>query len=267
MQKTPAFPTKILRLDTIDSTNTALKKLAASGEAEEGTVLVAKAQTEGRGRGDHTWHSPKGGLYYSVLLKPLANRQVTDLNFLVSAAVAQAVRELLPKAIETSLKWPNDILLNGKKGAGILGETVTADPGSLAVVGVGLNVNATSEDLAPFRERYFSATSFADLAPGGEFDLEEIISVLNRKLSNLYTVYREQGFQPIQYLWERNCQLVGKRIEIAGAAWRKGSETHSSETPIRGTVLGIDESGALVLTNDQGERRHCFAGEIVCYLP
>src|SRR5438309_1430776 len=116
------FTPKILTFDTVDSTNAKARELAAKGAAE-GTVIVAKQQTAGRGRNKRTWHSPEGGLYLSILLHPKEAKKVTDLSILAGVALAQGVTEFLPKSKDVSLKWPNDCLIGWKKVGGILCET------------------------------------------------------------------------------------------------------------------------------------------------
>ncbi len=257
--KAPAHPIfkTILRVGTIESTNSAIKGLYKQG-ARLGTVLVAEEQTAGRGRGDHTWASPKGGVYLSALLAPRDIKHLTDLSILAGVAMVQAVREPLPKALDVSVKWPNDCLINWKKVGGILCEAIPDDPTGLCIVGMGINVNMNEAQLAPFAQRPFGATSIQLECAGGEFKVDQIVDFTLRKLENLYLSYRQNGFDSIRYLWERNCALVGKKVEIVENAGPEGKTV--------GTFLGLDDQGALILAvGSQGERRRFVSGEITSF--
>lgn len=261
------FKPSILRFDELPSTNTKLKELALQGTAAEGTVVVAKRQTAGRGRGGRTWLSPEGGLYFSTLLIP-KGKHITDLPILAGIALTQGIKQCLPKSVEVGVKWPNDCLVNWKKAAGILCEAVMAPGMMAAVVGIGVNVNLNEQALAEFQKNPFQATSF-ELTGGSTFEVEPVFQTIVKKLFTLYQLYQEQGFQPIQYLWEKNCQFIGKKIELRESGWRdnpvKPSEGEMGVTT--GTMLGIDEQGALVLSNARGERHSYVSGEITAFWP
>jgi BirA family biotin operon repressor/biotin-[acetyl-CoA-carboxylase] ligase len=250
---------KIHRFESVASTNHTLKEFCQKG-AKLGTVVLAAAQTAGRGRGDHLWSSPVGGVYLSVLLAPREPKHITDLSILAGVAMAQAVREVLPKAVDVGLKWPNDCLLNGKKVGGILCEAVPEDPTGLCVVGMGVNVNLSSAQLQPFLNNPFSATSFLMDCPGNDFQVERVAETVLRKLENIYLSYLQNGFQSIQNLWERNCTLVGKKVEMTL------SDKPGSSQKVSGVFLGLDEQGALILAvGPQGERQRFVSGELSCY--
>lgn len=262
------FKPKIHRFEVLSSTNAKLKELALSG-ADEGTVVIASRQTAGRGRGVRTWHSPVGGLYFSTLLFATDQRHTTDLPILAGTALAQAVKEFLPKSVEVTVKWPNDCLVNWKKCAGILCEAVSHQGTGACIVGIGVNVNLPPSELRPFETNPFKATSFMVEGGGSQFELDKVFQVISTKLFSLYRLYQEQGFQPIQYLWERNCHLIGKRVELRESGWREQTPkpTGTDLGVTTGTVMGIDESGALVLSNSRGERRSYVSGEITCFWP
>ena len=136
----------IIRFDSVDSTNKSALLAAAEGAAE-GTVFLAKSQTQGRGRRTKIWYSPPGmGLYFSVLLRPMT--EATKANFLVlqsAVAVCMAIEEVTK--IPAGIKWPNDIYMDGKKLGGILLETViSGETLQHAVVGIGINLNHSSGD-------------------------------------------------------------------------------------------------------------------------
>lgn len=260
------FSPKILRYNEVESTNLTAREAAKSG-ASEGTVVVARSQSRGRGRGERTWHSPPGGLYLSALLYPTDVKFITDLSLLAGTALAQAVKEMLPKSFNVGVKWPNDCLLNWKKVGGILCEAGGEDIFGLCIVGIGLNINLRPEDLAPFQANPFSATSIMVELGGQEFALDAAESMLISKLFSLYRAYHESGREAIRYLWEKNCRMIGKKVELREGGWRKEESGKVSEEGAVGTFLGIDENGGIVLANAKGERRSYYSGEITCYWP
>ncbi|MEM4650062.1 MAG: biotin--[acetyl-CoA-carboxylase] ligase, partial [Candidatus Bathyarchaeia archaeon] len=116
---------KILWFKTVDSTNNIAKKLAEEG-FEEGTIIVAETQTKGRGRYRRTWFSPKGGLWFSIILRPeMSPNEVFKLNFLTTLSIVKAINDLYN--LKAEIKWPNDVLINGKKVCGVLNETKIKD--------------------------------------------------------------------------------------------------------------------------------------------
>jgi BirA family transcriptional regulator, biotin operon repressor / biotin---[acetyl-CoA-carboxylase] ligase len=252
---------KIHHVETCDSTNQVLKELVPRG-AKAGTVVVSAVQTSGRGRGNHVWASPKGGVYFSALLPARDPKRLSDLSIVAGVAVAQAVRDCLPKAVEVGLKWPNDCLLNGKKVGGILCEAIPEDRHGMCVVGIGINVNIGAELLQPYVSNPFSATSFLMECPGGDFKVERVVQIVLKKLENVYLSYLQHGFQGVQYLWERNCAFIGKKVQVTV------SEKPEATSKVEGVFLGLDELGAMVLAiGSQGERRRFVSGEVTCFWP
>jgi len=255
---------RVFRFDHLDSTNTKARELAASGFGE-GTVVVAITQTAGRGRGDHTWHSPKGGIYLSAVVRPNVGRRVTDLSFLAGIAVMETIRNFLTAERVISVKWPNDCLIDGKKVSGVLGEALSSSENGLAVLGIGLNANVVASELAAFEGNAFPATSLL-LEGGAPVNYEVVLATLVERLFDWYERYGKDGFSVVQQHWERHCRFIGEKVRIAaGAVYREGGRTGLEPSPVTATCLGIDEYGALVLSTMQGERRHYFAGELICY--
>lgn len=249
------FKPVIHRYDCVESTNDQLKQLALEG-APEGTLVFAKEQTRGKGRLGRSWLSPAGGLYVSVILYPLTIRRITDLPFLVGVAVVQTLQQFLPKSHQISLKWPNDVLVNNQKVAGILSEAFGDEKFYGGVIGVGLNVNVTAAQLNEFQQKQFKATSLSILLEGEATDIEEVFSVFQAKLFNLYRFYQEKGFAPIQALWEKNCGMLGKKIEVQGVE-PKGST-------VTGILWGISDRGGLVVDIGQTDKLEILSGELTC---
>jgi len=260
------FTPEILRFDTLDSTNLKAREIAKNGGAE-GTVIVAENQTSGRGQGKKTWHSPTGGLYLSVLLYAKDAKRPTDISLLAGAALAQAVKECLPKNVDVTVKWPNDCLVGWKKIGGILCETMGEEYFNMCIVGIGLNTNVPDSELEPFKANTFSATSFMSEVSGGTFDNQKVLNTLLMKLFTLYRLYQEQGFAPIQYIWQKNCRFIGKKVELRETGWKEADKHRSGVGSTVGNFVGIDESGAIVLSDPKGVNHHYYSGEITCFWP
>ena len=225
--------------DKLGSTNDEARRLARDG-APHGTVVHADEQTAGRGRMAHTWFSPPGNLYVSILLRTgQPASRTAELSFLTALAVADTVEALLPRQTRAMLKWPNDVLVSGAKIAGILLEQVD----DATVVGIGLNVLE-----APANVAYKTTTIVAN---GGIASVDGARDILLERLGQHLAVWQADGFAPIREQW------LGRSYPI-GAAIR----TNSAGQPIAGHFAGLDVDGALLLDTPQGRQR-IVAGEIV----
>ncbi|PLX95087.1 MAG: biotin--[acetyl-CoA-carboxylase] ligase [Desulfuromonas sp.] len=234
-------------VENIPSTNAYAAELAEKG-GREGTVVLAEQQSAGKGRLGRHWTSPPGvNLYVSMVLRPsIPPRDAPQLTFLSSVAVARAVKEVT--GLEPKVKWPNDILIAGKKVAGLLNEMSAETEGVHHVIlGIGLNVNMTQEQF-PEDLRY-PATSLA-LAAGRSFPRQALLVALLRHLDALYGLYQHEGAAPIVSAWESWFDLVGERIEVA------------SDETFQGTVLGLAEDGALLVRRDNGCSERVLAGDV-----
>ncbi len=229
--------------ETIASTNDEARRLALEG-APHGTVVHADEQTAGRGRLAHTWFSPPGNLYLSILLRtgePAA--RTSELSFLAALAVADTVEALLPRQIPAMLKWPNDVLVNGAKVAGILLEQVD----DATVMGIGLNVLQ-----APSNTAYKTTTIVAN---GGIASVDGARDILLDRLGRHLTDWRSDGFAPIREQWLNRTYPIGAAIRA-----NAGGE------PVTGHFAGLDLDGALLLDTPAGRRR-IVAGEIAATGP
>jgi len=249
------FEPLLYRFEVVNSTNEKLKELALKG-APEGTMVFAKRQTHGRGRLGRFWHSPLGGFYLSVLLYPLTPKRITDLPFLMGVAVVQTLSQILPKVFEVSLKWPNDVLVNKKKIAGILSEAFGENEFYSGILGVGININTPLKDLEDFQEKPFQATSVSSLMEGEELDIDEVLSIFQSKLFNLYRLYQEKGFAPIHALWEKNCAMIGKKVEV--------KDVEPNRMVVTGVVKGISERGGLVVDSGGSDKVEILSGDLTC---
>ncbi|MCC6345644.1 MAG: biotin--[acetyl-CoA-carboxylase] ligase [Nitrospirales bacterium] len=239
---------EVILLDRIDSTNTYAMELASRG-APEGTVLLANEQTGGRGRRGRIWVSPYGkNLYMSVVVRPdISPRDATVLTFLAAAAGATAIRALT--SLPVSIKWPNDLLVAGKKLSGILTE-MKADMDRIfhAVIGIGVNINMERESLP--EEIRSVATSV--LAETGKIRRRTPFAVeILREMEKRYRILREKGKYPLLEEWLSLTTTIGRHVEVT-----------TGEGKITGFAEGIDEEGMLLLRLPDGSLRKIGSGDI-----
>jgi len=231
--------------DRLGSTSDEAKRLAAIGAAH-GTLVWALEQTSGRGRLDRSWVSPRGNLFLSIILRPeAAPAQAAELGFVAAVAVAEAVADFLPDTVKVTLKWPNDVLADSAKFAGILLEARSAPTGLVdwVVLGIGINIVA-----APTGTPY-PATCLGNLmadAPG----VGTVLERLARALAAWLGVWDNRGFAPIREAWLARARGLGDLLAI-----RQGGEELS------GRFLDLDLDGALVLETPTGTRR-ITAGDV-----
>lgn len=231
-----------------DSTNQRAQELGEQG-AEHGTVVIAEGQSAGRGRMGRAWSSPTAvNIYTSILLRPkILPIQAAQLTFLSAVAVARTVEAI--SDIQVAVKWPNDILLGGKKIAGLLNEISAEMEGiHYVVLGIGVNLNMT-EDQFPDDLRY-PATSLL-LATGQRVDRLAFIQELYRQLDGLYLLFCQQGFIPIRLAWEALFEMVGLQVSV-----------DCGGTIFSGAVEGIAEDGALLLRLASGDQQQIYSGDV-----
>lgn len=247
---TKSFGKPLHFFPSIDSTNTYAARLAREGAAE-GCAVIADEQTGGKGRLGRSWVSPPGvNLYMSLILRPaVSTATVPQVGLLAAVAVADAIEDVCP--LIPAIKWPNDILIDGKKVCGILAEMQT-EAGLLkaVVLGIGVNVNAP---LSAFPEELRDKASSLFLLGGREIDRSAFTAAVLTHLEKLYILWLEEGFPALRPLWERRATgLLGKVITVAAA-----------EGTITGTVQGLDSDGALLLGDEGSETlRRVLAGDV-----
>jgi len=232
--------------ETLDSTNNLAKELAARG-APEGTVVVAEAQTGGRGRLGREWDSPPGvGLYVSLVLRPmLPPMDLPQITLTSAVAVVRAVRRVA--GVAPGIKWPNDLLLNGKKLGGILTEMETeSDRISHVVVGLGLNVNNPG-----FPAELTATATSLTLAAGGAFSRVDLLKAWLEEFDGLYDRFLNQGFAEILEEWKGLTVTLGREVTV-----RQGPRE------ISGLALDVAPDGALLLRTAGSEIVRVISGEI-----
>ncbi len=236
--------------DSIDSTNKFLRQAAARG-APEGTVVLAEEQTAGRGRLNRTWESLPGvGIHLSLLLRPPAPAGPLYLyTFLPAVAAARALRAV--SGLPVFIQWPNDVMLRGRKLAGVLSEARSSQ-GQLReiIVGVGMNVNHTPADLpASLRE---TATSLA-MASGRTFSRAAVVRAYLGEMDRGYEALRQKRGGEVLEAWKRLCPShLGKPVRVQGG----------SAGTVRGCTRGVDEDGALLVEREDGGLERIAFGEV-----
>ncbi|HEV2706369.1 MAG TPA: biotin--[acetyl-CoA-carboxylase] ligase [Pyrinomonadaceae bacterium] len=243
-----AFQPTVLRFDSLPSTNTEALRQAVAG-APEGLCIVAREQTEGRGRLGRAWASPAGaGLYCSILLRPQLDARVWPLLPLAAAlAVADALRETCSTLV-TDIKWPNDIHTGGRKICGILAESAETPAGRACVLGIGINLRARAYPA----ELSATATSVEEqtgATPDAEAVLRELVTAVARR----YALLQEPtGASAVVAEWSaRSSYAEGKRVRVS-----LGAET------FEGTTRGLEADGALRVETTAGELRIIRAGDV-----
>ena len=236
----------IIRLDTVESTNTYAKELAKQG-APHGTVILADHQTAGRGRMGRSFSSPKGlGIYCSVILRPEAEpSKLLHLTAMMAEAARRAVVEATD--LRPQIKWVNDLILNGKKLCGILTEMgLNGRKTDFVIVGVGINCNQQQEDFPPALQEM--ATSLA-IELGKEVDREAVIHGLLRQIEKASADLLAPGKWMEAY--RENCITLGKAVQVIGG-----------ETIRQGFAETMDDTGALVVRFADGSRARVSSGEV-----
>ena len=233
---------KILFFEEVDSTNNKAKQIAL--EENEGTVVISEMQTSGRGRRGREWYSPKGGIYVTFILKPNVSPEKASQLTLVSSLALVETLNAINNNLNAKIKWPNDVLVSGKKISGILTE-LSSDMEKInyIVVGVGINLNTEKEILPE------NGTSL-------KIEMKEEVSIklfLKSFLEHYDLIYQEYlngGIDQIIERWKNNSDTLGKKVKIIGI----------NET-FEGLAKDIDENGALILETKEKEIK-VYSGDV-----
>lgn len=237
---------ELIRFTSVESTNDTAKQLAANG-AKSGTLVWADEQTRGRGRGGHDWHSPPGNLYSTMILRPDKSAQETaGLSFIAALAISDAVQELLPSSATLNLKWPNDVLINSKKVAGILLESAAVGSGDAEWVVIGCGVNIDNHPETTGNE----ATSLTNEGCNN-VDVRGLLESYVRHLLDWEERWQADGFNPIRTAWLQRAIGVGKPVHV-----------RLSTDEFEGLFTDMDASGALLVELPDGDVRRVTAGDV-----
>ena len=233
---------KILFFEEVDSTNNKAKQIAL--EENDGTVVVSEMQTSGRGRRGREWHSPKGGIYVSFILKPNIPPEKAPQLTLVSSLALVETLNAMNNGLNAKIKWPNDVLIRGKKVSGILTE-LSADMEKInyIVVGVGVNLNTDSNNLPE------TGTSLK-LEIKNDVSVNLFLKSFLEKYDSVYQKYLDGDINQIIKFWKENSVTLGKNVKIIGI-----NETYE------GLAKDIDENGALILKIDNKEIK-VYSGDV-----
>ena len=236
-------------LKKTDSSNRQAKQMAAWGEPE-GAVVVAESQQSGRGRKGREWISPPGsGIYTSLILRPqISPSDAPCITLMTAVAVAESLMTVCKAPFR--IKWPNDILVNGKKIAGILTEISTEmDSVDYIVVGIGVNVNTRISNF-PIKLRNRATSLYAET--GKEFPIVTVLQQLLQKFETWYLLFQKDGFEKIRARWKSLSDVIGKEVVI-----QKVGEN------VQGRIIDIDHDGVLLLQDRQNRTHRIFSGDLI----
>lgn len=249
----PSLWRELRVLEEVGSTNAVVAAEAKAGAAE-GLVVAAELQTAGRGRLDRVWTTPpRSAVLVSMLLRPAPVPPIRWgwLPLLAGVALAQSLDQLagLPSTAQVALKWPNDLLIDGRKAAGVLAEVVAGVNGGAVVVGVGLNVTTRAEELPAL-----DATSLSE-AGAGDTDRDTLLRGLLRAMASWYDAWRRVGGDPrlcgLDTAYRESCDTLGAPVRV----------TMPSGELLEGTTCDIDPDGRLMVETGS-TTRFVSAGDV-----
>lgn len=234
---------------TLESTNDTAAQMAKEG-APEGSVVVAEEQTAGRGRFNRAWLSGKGkGLWFSIILRPKVEAQrLSQLTIVMAVAIGETLEELY--GIKPGIKWPNDLLLGGKKLSGILSEGLL-EQGEIAhaIIGIGINIEPPVDIDNPVLKGVEPA--YLEMATDGKVDKDELLKELLKRIKKWYQIWHKDGFDQIRTRWMENSVTIGNQVEVS-----------NFKEVFAGKAVDIGEDGALVVEGADGQLRSFNSGEV-----
>lgn len=235
----------IIHFDTIDSTNKKAKELASKG-AEDGTIIISEIQESGSGRFKRVWASPKGGIWFSMILRP--NIVPTECTKLTQITAAAMYKSLLNFGVNVNIKWPNDIVLNDKKLCGILTELkCDLETVDYLIIGVGLNVNIEN-----FDDEINSIATSLKIEFNKDFNRTKIISSFLNTFEELYNQFVNNGdISETIAICRDHSNLFGKKARLI---------TCNNEEEV--TCLRLSDEGNLIVKSSQGNEKAVLSGEI-----
>lgn len=245
--KTDFIGRNIKYYDTLSSTNIKAKEIAE--KSSEGTIIIAEEQTMGKGRLGRNWISPKGkGLWFSVILKPnISPDKVSKVTLIGAAAVYESLKEI---GVLSKIKWPNDIVIKGKKVCGILTEmSFHSEKRYNVIMGIGINVNLDKED---FDDEVKNKATSLKIIAGDKVDRNKLLSKILNNFERLYIPFKEnEDISETIKISREGSILIGKYVRII---------KNSDEKIVK--VLDIDNKGQLIVKYDNGEIEEIFSGEV-----
>ncbi|MDR3579309.1 MAG: biotin--[acetyl-CoA-carboxylase] ligase [Oryzomonas sp.] len=240
---------RLVNLALTASTNAEAFRLAEDG-AVEGAVVTADEQNKGKGRLGRTWSSPPGAnLYCSVILRPkIKPLEAPQLTFLSAVAVARAIEQVT--GLKPEIKWPNDVLIGGKKVAGLLNEMSAETDGiNFVILGIGVNLNMTADQF-PGDLRHPATSLYIET--GVKVGRARFTALLLNELDRLYADFLDHGFALVRREWQERCNADGREVVISN---------HGC-ADIRGQFAGIDSDGALLVQGPDGAIERILSGDV-----
>lgn len=224
-------------------------RMLAEQQTAEGTLVIAEEQTAGRGRQGRPFYSPSGrGIWMSLVMRPVQPLQyMSQLTLLAAVAVCRALRNTTQ--LDIGIKWPNDLLIDGRKVCGILIESAAEDGRvRYAIAGIGIDANLTAEDLP---EHLQSIVTSLRIESGQVIDRTSIVAEVISELETLYQCYTDEGFAPIAALWESMAISIGKSIQV-----------HNAQGSFQGIAQGLGINGELLLRLADDQVIPIYSGDI-----
>jgi BirA family transcriptional regulator, biotin operon repressor / biotin---[acetyl-CoA-carboxylase] ligase len=246
--KTKWMGRKIHYFHSLDSTNTKAYQLAMDG-AGEGEVIIAESQEKGKGRMGRQWFSPPFvNLYLSIILRPkILPHQASLMTLMAAIATTDAIQKY--SGLAPSIKWPNDILLQDRKVAGLLNEILSeTDRIHFMILGIGVNLNM---DKKTFPKEIRARATSLKIETGQTVSRKAFLQTLLQELEDWYTVFLKKGSFSVLNAWRDRTQIKGRQIKVV----------FPGET-LKGVAVDIDSDGALILRTRDGSRRRILAGDV-----
>ena len=247
MLKTSVIGRNIVHFDDIDSTNIKAKELAQK-DIEDGSIIIAEKQTLGSGRFNRKWVSPKGGLWFTLVLRP--NIPPNEAPKVTQIAAASVYKTLQDFNINATIKWPNDILLNDKKLCGILAEMkCDMDSVHYLVLGIGMNININESD---FDEAVKPIATSLKIQYNREFKRSEILSLFLNHFENLYNKFiNSLDLSETISICRDHSNIFGRKAKLI---------TYNNEEIV--TCISLSDTGDLIVRDSSGNEKSVLAGEI-----
>ncbi|MGM0471478.1 MAG: biotin--[acetyl-CoA-carboxylase] ligase [Bacillota bacterium] len=246
--QTKILGSEIIYHDQIDNSTNALAKDRARAGGQEGTIVIAREQLQGKGRLGRAYCCPPGGIWFSVILRPNLNpTAASQLSFVAAVAIAQTIDEIT--TLEPGIKWPNDILVNSKKIAGILTEmSAEIDQINHLILGLGINLNL---DLEQFSSELAAKATSIQIELGHPVVKLDFFLKLLTYLEREYIKLQEEGFAAVLKTWRNYNITLNRQITV-----------QHNDQQLEGQAVDIDDQGHLLLKTQQGEIKKLVAGDV-----
>ena len=238
---------EILCFRKVFSTNS-IAKFLANHSADEGTVLISEIQTKARGRSGKKWEAPDGGVWMSLILRPnVPTARIGLITLATGVAIAKSIRSL---GVDARIKWPNDVLIHGKKISGVLTEVnATFNEIDWIVVGIGIDSNLKLEDFS--EDIRIGTTTLTEELPS-KVDENELIAIFLNEFEKVYQLYKDGDIETILKDWRDLADTIGKYVNI----------TQTGGKITQGYVVGINNEGSLIIERQDGVLEKIISGEL-----